>query len=176
LEDTPDGLYYTVRVDEVIEPAVRPFEDVRNEVEEAWIAARRAEAVEALATETAERIRNGEAPQAVAGDIGAEFGETPALRRAGNSGDVAPALVDRLFGMTVGEVAVVPGGGAQIVARLTEIIDADPAEGDEALASLNEEIERGMAQDLVAQFTRALRTQYDIDIHQAALDAAFRSN
>lgn len=175
LEDTPEGLYYAVRVDEVVEPTVRPFEEVRDQVADAWTRQRRADAVEALAAEVAERLRNGEDPQAVAAAIGAEHERTPELLRDGsNRGDVPPALVERLFGMTAGEVAVVPAGDGQIVAKLVEVTPADPAAGDDALATLRDEVERRMAQDLTAQFTEALRQRYGVEINRSALEQIHR--
>lgn len=175
LQDTPAGLYYVVRVDSVIEPAVRPLEEVRDQVAEAWTRQQRVDAVASLAESIAERLRNGDDAKAIAAEIGATFARTPALLRDGsNAGSTPRPMVRELFEMKVGDTAVIQDGDKRVVARLTDITEADPASAAEAVAEVRETAARQMAQDLVGQFTQALRGQYDVEINRSALDQIYR--
>src|SRR3546814_14180745 len=63
LQDTPDGLYYVVRVNDVIEPPVEPRDEVRDQVVAAWPHQQRVEGAEALPEHGEAMVTNGEGPE-----------------------------------------------------------------------------------------------------------------
>lgn len=177
LIDTPDGIYYVVRVDEIVAPEVLPLDQVRARVAEGWRADRRAAALEELAATVVARLEAGEPARAVAADVGGSVGETPDLARDGaNRGALPRALVDRLFaaGAEGDVVQASAGPGQRIVARLTAIAGTDPADAGEALAPLADRVRSAIAGDLVAQFTQSLSQSQRVTVDRAAIEQFYR--
>ena len=171
LEETEqrDG-YYVVRVDRMIEPALRPLATVRDEVEADWRIDRQFQAAQDIAEAAAIRLEAGDGIAAVAADIAeADATETVALRRDGsNRGPWPQALVDRLYAMEPSAVAVVPGNDVVLAARLSGIVPADPDAA--AIAEARRVVAAGLAEDLLTQFVIGLRGAYAVDIDRSALD------
>lgn len=164
-----DG-YFIVRVDRVIDPALRPLSEVREQVEAGWRAEQRLSEAREVADMAADRLARGDAAATVAADLpAADAARTDALVRDGsNRGDWPPALVDRLFAIEPDAVAVVQGEDRVLAARLAEIVPADPDE--EQLAEARRLATRSMADDLLNQFAAGLRQVYEVDIDREALE------
>jgi hypothetical protein len=64
----------------------------------------------------------------------------------------------------------------ELEARLKEVIPADPKAADADLAPVRASVEQGMENDLVAEFTNALRDKYPVRIHRQRIDQFFASN
>ncbi len=169
IETRDRDAYFVVRVDRVLPPALRPLAEVRDEVAAAWEQQQRAEAAAALAETAARRLREGAGPEAIAAETdAAEAGRTPALLRDGsNAGDLPPRLVTNLFDIVPGEVTVAETPAGAVVARLVEVVPADP--DADALAAIRTDAVEGLRSDIVAQFANALRQRYEVEVNEAAL-------
>ena len=171
LEETAarDG-YFVVRVDRVIEPALRPLAEVRAQVANDWRADRQLAAAREIADAAASRLAGGvSAVTAAAGIPAAEAAQTEALLRDGsNRGVWPPALVERLYAMTRSEVAVVLGSRTAFAVRLDEVLPATP--DDDAIAEVQRSTGTAIAEDLLIQFVAGLRQLYEVEIDQSALD------
>ncbi len=174
LIETDDGGYFIVRVDGVIEPALRPLETVRDDVAEAWAENQREVATLALAESAAERLDAGEAIADVAEAIGAEVDETPELLRDGSDrGDLPSTVVAGLFQEDEGGVVVAATADGQVVARLASITGANAGSDAQRQESLAEEAAEQMAGDLILQFTEALHGTFDVEIHEQAIERLY---
>ena len=85
-------------------------------------------------------------------------------------------MVAKLFATKPNEVVTGNTADAQVVARLKEVIPADPKAADADLAPVRASVEQGMENDLVAEFTNALRDKYPVRIHRQRIDQFFASN
>jgi len=179
VEETREGAFFVLRVDEVIPSRIRPLEEVREEVAAAWRAAQRRDLAKARAEELLARIREARTLEGVATEAGLEPVPIEPVRRAdrGTRQGVNRAVVEALFETPEGEVAeeVIEVGGGFAVVATTEVIPADASADAEGLEQLEAELEAEMRGDLLAQFGRALRDAYPVEIHQAELER-LRSN
>ncbi len=169
LEDSGEEGYFIVRAEQVIEPALRPLEEVRETVIAGWTAQQSAAAIEALATATAERLDGGDAVADVAAEIGAVMMEQSDLRRDGaNRGSLPEELVTSVFEAAIGDIALSPTENGYAVARLDDVIPA-PA----STTTTRQDIATGQTQaitgDLIAGFAQSLRSQYDVDIDRDSM-------
>ncbi len=174
VEETPEEDFFVVRTEEVIAPALRPLQEVRDEIVVAWTEARLTAAAEALADTVAERLDAGEPVADVAAEIGAAMVEQADLRRDGaNRGTLPEALVASVFEITRGDVAIAPAADGFVVAKLEAVITAPASDGD-TLRDIAAGQAQAMAGDLLAGFAQSLRAQYDVDIDHASINRLYQ--
>lgn len=168
LVETPEGIYYVLRVRDVVEARQQPLDEVRERVAQRWRAARLHEMGAARAADLAEKVRAGADLQALAAETGLTARTPPPVRRAANApGERMPAsLVRKLFAAQEGAVVVDAMPDGHVVARLTEVRKADlPAESAE-LERAREQIGDAMAADVRAQYLEALRGRFGVTVNQ----------
>ena len=174
LEETAAGGYFVVQVEQVTAPRLKPLEEVRGELVEAWQAERRRELARQRAEQLRARLDDGAALDELLADTGLERKPIEPVRRdaAGTAQGVNRAVVRALFatqpGGVAGEVVEVNQGFA--VVGTDEVIAADPAADPDGVAQLARELEGDMRSDLIAQFETQLRGDYPIDIDGAAIN------
>jgi len=174
LEETEDGSYFVLRVDEVTPSRIQSVDEVRDELIAAWRADKRRELAKARAQELLEERQRGAPFEEVAADAGLEPVAIGPLKRTagGPAQGVAQAAVRALFSVPPGEVAdeVVSLGEGFAVVRTDEVIEADPADAPEGVARLRDELRGDMRADLLAQFERSLREAYPVEIDMAEVN------
>jgi len=169
LVELDDGGVFVLRLDGIDPPALRPFDEVRAEVEAGWRA-------EAMAAEILARAES--AATAIAGGAGFEDEglvptTEPGLTRRDFVAGTPPDFLGRAFALAPGETAVLPHQGGAVLMRVDSIIPADmtdPAVAAEA-ESLAAQARNGIAEDMFAAFAETLRARTDIVIDQAAVNA-----
>lgn len=168
LVETESGGYFVLRVDGVIPPAPRPFEEVRDAVEQRWRARERETLAFDRADELAERLRDGETLEELAAAENLQVQRSqPATRDAS---EPSRALVEQLFGVEVGEAVVASGPGGPLLAVLREIEPADPEAQPEQLAQVRDETREALRADTEQLFRQALEREYRVDINQRRID------
>lgn len=176
LVESGESSYFAIQVENVEPPALRPLGEVRDQVIADWKAERRNEAAAAKAEELATRLREGADPADLAAELpGATYVRTEPLTREGQlTGPIAPALREKLFELGTGEVAAVPTAEGQSVARLVEIVPADPVLGAAQVAQLRTAAKDAIADDIITQYLTGLRGRYDVQENRAVIDSLFR--
>lgn len=171
LEETPDGGYYVLRVDEVMPPAVPPLEEIRDEVAMAWRGEKLAELAEQAARGVASDIEGGATFETVAAETGLEHRtSSPFTRDTNRPGDWLPiGLVGPLFSATPEEVVVQRGGEGFYIARVTEVRDADPSSAREAVDEIRAQLQDAIRADLETQYIQALQNRHGVEVRQEAL-------
>ncbi|WP_439514476.1 peptidyl-prolyl cis-trans isomerase [Oceanibaculum nanhaiense] len=170
-----DGSFTVLRVDSVTEPAVKPFDSVRDQVKEDVLAERRAEAAKQKAEALADQVKGGTAIADAAGSAGLSSATTAPFTRDGQGLENLPrSLASAAFRLDTGAVQVVGAQDGQYVMVLKEIRPADPAQAEEgALDQLRQSLSQGMGNDLYASLTAGLRQSYPVKIDQAVIDRFF---
>jgi peptidyl-prolyl cis-trans isomerase D len=179
LAEGQGSVFTAVRVDSVIPAAVRPLAEVRDQVVADWQNDKRAAQAAKKAEEIATKLSKGleAAAQDVASQSGASFAMTvPFTRDAKTVSGLPGDLVAKLFGAKPGEVVSGTSADSQIVARLREVIAADPTAPDAALGPLETNVNQGLESDLMAEFVNALRVRYPVQIHRQRIDQFFAAN
>ncbi len=176
LGESEDGGYFMVRVDGVTPPQPRPFDEVRAEVLGAWLEEERRRRAEEAANALAEKVRAGADFAAAAGEAGSALKTTAPLGRGGQAaGDAAlpQEATGRLFELKPDEIGVVAAGDGFVVLRVREVIAAVPAADPDGMKSMEAELSRALAGDLVASYQGALRRRHPVEIDRDALQSQF---
>jgi peptidyl-prolyl cis-trans isomerase D len=179
LEETDAG-YFVIQVDQVMEPRLKPVEEVRDELRQAWQAERRRELARARAEELRAELDDGAAPDELLADAGFETKPIEPLRRdqTGTDQGLNQAVVRALFATAPGEIAgaVVELGDGYALVGTDEVIAADPGADAEARDRLARELESEMRSDLIAQFETQLRRDYPVEIDGAEINRLIGSD
>ena len=174
LEETAAGGYFVIQVEQVTEPRLKPVEEVRAELVEAWQAERRRELARQQAEQLRARLDDGAALNELLADTGLESKPIEPVRRdaAGTDQGINRAVVRALFATAPRDVArdVVELEDGFAVVGTDEVIAANPAADPQAVAQLARELEGDMRSDLIAQFETQLRRDYPIEIDGAAIN------
>ncbi|MGQ9367127.1 peptidyl-prolyl cis-trans isomerase [Azospirillum sp. A39] len=178
LIETRAGNHFAVRTDSVTPPALRPFDAVRDEVVAGWQAEERARRAAERAKTIAERLKAGDADaRSVAAEAGAGFALTSPFTRSGETVEgLTQGLIGQLFAAEPGGVVVGENGDAQVVARLKEVVPADPAAPGASLAPVEDTVARGIEGDLMVQFAEALRQEYPVAIYPDHIRQMYPTN
>ena len=178
LIETEEGGYLVVRVDRVIAPALRPFDEVRGQLVIGWQVEARNERAAAEAERLAAQVRGGRAPAEIAAEENLERRLSPALKRSMGRAQtlLSEAVLAQLFTLKEGEVATGAGAGGQtqVVARLSEIRRAGPNSEAAVFKNLRQELESGLAADRLTEFRNALGRQFPIEVDRGRIDAMYR--
>lgn len=164
----PEG-YAVLRVEDVVMSALRPLEDVRDEVTGLWKDGKRLEAARARALSIVERIENGEALAKIAASEKLTVTETTPFDRRGEGTDspsVTPPLVSDLFNVRPGQAAMDETPEGLVVAQLKSIVPANPEQVGDMGAVLGDQ----MIGDLLDQFSKGLQARFGVEIDRAALN------
>lgn len=176
LVEAGNDAFLVVRVDSITAPALRPLDAVRDEVVAAWTAEQRQSAAVRKAEQIAAALKAGAegGAQTLAENAGGSFALTaPFTRDARAVEGLSPALVAQLFEVQPEEVVTGTVGDAQVVARLKEIIPADPAAAGSALAPVERSLIQGIQSDLAVQFAQALQARYPVEVNNATLQQMY---
>ncbi|MEM6742660.1 MAG: SurA N-terminal domain-containing protein [Pseudomonadota bacterium] len=170
--------FVLVRVDEIVEAAVRPLSEVRAQAMLDWAEAQRREAVLALAETAASRLAAGEEAAAVALDLGGTAGETGPLRQAEAGAELPAEAVPSLY-RAEAEGAVASGATPEgaVAARLSAIAPADLVEGmaARALEGVRQAVDGGVAQDLYAYYGAAVQERMAPTVNTLNLEQAINA-
>jgi peptidyl-prolyl cis-trans isomerase D len=164
------GGYMVVHVKSVTPAQPRPLAEVKAKVLESWQAAQRQQAAEKQANDLAERARKGESMEALAKQASLKLEQPEPFTRATRSSTLPPSVTTELFRGVPGTVSVAPGPGGAVLAKLTEIIPADPKADEAKLASARAQLAQLLGQDLMEQFVAAQRKALGVTVNRAMID------
>ena len=82
-------------------------------------------------------------------------------------------LVTALFDGRVGKASTARAAKGHYVARVKEVVAADPYADADGLAAHRKKLEETMRTDLVAQLAGALRERYPVTVNRDALERIF---
>lgn len=173
--DTPEGEFFVVRVNGITAARTRDFEEVRDEVLEDWRRDEVANTLSAMARSAAEAVNGGEDFAAVAGQLGQEVRTSARALRRGDTSEIFSALMlGNLFTQPVGEAVsgTVQLGDSYVVARVTEVIPADPEANGQQVASLRTALEDRIAAELINLYVDRAEAELNVRINDEALDQA----
>lgn len=179
VEEAGNDAFFAVQVEAVIPAALKPLDEVKSVVLGDWQAEQKQAAARKKAEEIAEKMKAGSAAKdAAAGVPGALAQNVDPLMRAGAPSALIPAAaVQTLFGGSVGTVTTAEKPTGVVVAKLTGIIPADPANPMAAgqLTQLANATGQAMQDELVMQYLAALRAHYGVTINQSLINQLYRT-
>ncbi len=174
LTELEDGGIVVLRLDEVIPPALLPFDEVADQVRADWQVGALQRALRAEAEAIAADIGAGEAgPDIGFADPRLVVTVEEGLLRRNFVPGTPPGFLAAVFEMEAGEVRVLDDGADAILLRLDAIAPVerdDPAMQAEA-ESILERAGAGVAQDLYEMFSRQIIESTPLSLSDAAIQA-----
>ncbi len=174
LEETASGTRYVVRVENITPSALRPFDEVRDDVIAAWTADERQRLMLAKAEELAGNINTSGADIAtLASEDGASVRETGMTRRTGQglADDVNPTIAATLFTLEDGKAKAVQTGEDVIVVKLDDIQAADITTAD--AAPVNDELKQALNEDILAQYLNYLNEEISVSVNNSVINELY---
>ncbi len=174
LEETASGTRYVVRVENVTPSALRPFDEVRDEVVAAWTAEERQRLMMEKAEELADKINNTGADIAtLAADDATTVRETGMTRRTGRglADDVNPAIAAALFTLEDGKAKAIQTGEDVILVKLDDIQAADINTAD--AKPVNDELKEALNEDILAQYLNYLNEEISVSVNNSVINELY---
>ena len=169
LADLPDGGLFAVRLENIVPSALQPFDEVTEEVTAAW----RQDKAEQLLRDHADDLRSRLVSGSTFEELGLDAALNQGIRRTGNLAGAPPGMVQDLFELKVGDMAVSGEGGLLAIVRLeaTSPADLDSEEVKAAMDVLALRSELGTGADAYQLYSRFLQEETGIDLDHATIDS-----
>ncbi len=171
VEETDDGAYYVVEVNDIMEPRLKTMDEVRDDVIALYEDGQRREGARAKAESLRAKLQEAASLDTIAADEGLTIEAIEPVKRSDSGADaqVNREAIAALFQTEAGSVAedVIEVEDGILVIANDEIMNA--ADDEDARAQLKTELERQVRSDLLEQFGSALQDLHPIEINQTAL-------
>jgi peptidyl-prolyl cis-trans isomerase D len=162
--------YYALTVDDITPSAQRPFETVRDAVNEDWRADQRHHTAELAASAMLKEVKDGKPFSDAARDAGVVPRLSPLVTRMQPDPAMPVEVHKILFGLKKGDPAIVEDAEGFLVATPVEIVPPDASTDSAGYEQLRAAIARTLANDLANTFTEALRLRANPRINQPVVD------
>ncbi|WP_165772261.1 peptidylprolyl isomerase [Niveispirillum lacus] len=179
VEEAGSDAFFAVQVESVIPATLKPLDDVKSIVLGDWQAEQKQIAARKKAEEVAEKMKAGAAAKDAALGVPGALAQNidPLMRVGAPSALIPPAAVQTLFSGAIGNVTTADKPTGVVVAKLTGIIPADPANPLAAgqLAQLADATGQAMQDELILQYLAALRAHSGVTINQNLINQLYRT-
>jgi peptidyl-prolyl cis-trans isomerase D len=173
--ETNDGSFFILRVEKVDASHIKPLAEVTDLAVAAWQTEKRHETIIKMASELAGAATQDHSLATAAAAKKLAVATSPPLsRNPQQDAGVSAALVGKLFGAAQGGIVTADDAAGAYVAEVTSIEKPDPAKDtDKTADSVSGELLTAMQSDVSAEFTRALRRDFPVEIRRSELDHLF---
>ncbi len=174
LVETDSGGYFILRVDEIIDPALPALDQIRAAVVDAWKSDQRDQEARKKAEELLNLAKRGQPLGDIASSKRLKFSSGgPTTRIPQEETSIPPALLDPMFEAREREPFIAPLPDGYALATVTGITQAVIDRQSEEYSTLARSLSASLSNDLLGEYTRSLREDYDVVINRQALDAFF---
>jgi peptidyl-prolyl cis-trans isomerase D len=150
----------------------RSFDEVKEQVEARWREQEIATRLETKATEILDKLKAGTKLSDIAGQDRLKVETLTGLKRGEASGPLSAAAVDAVFRTAKDAVGKAEAGETpeQVVFRVTDItVPGFDTASDDAKRTV-ETLNRGLSQDILAEYVAKLESETGVSINQSALN------
>ena len=171
---------YILRVEDIIEPAPKPFERVKDDVRALWESQLRltqtADKAKTLldnigpSTDLAALAESNEDVTFVKLGPVTRFGDSLRLDAIIPARYVSPEAMDKLFKANVDDVIDARVREGHIVARLIEIVPPNETDLMENKKQVADAVRNSIANDLVAVFSESVTREFDVTLNHESID------
>jgi peptidyl-prolyl cis-trans isomerase D len=168
LLDLSDGGIFALRLDEIIEPTLRPLADTKDQVATDWARNTDQSALEDLANQLADKLKSGQSFADL--ELLAKTQEN--ATRDGFIDGVPSALIQNIFASENGDINQISIDGKVIITRLSSItaFDATDEEGKALMDQVGRELGNQITGDLLVLFANALEQRDGVNLNQTAIN------
>ncbi len=173
--DSAKGVYL-VHLDTITEPALRPLEDVRTEVVDAWMARAKQEKAAELAETAKERLLAGAEAEVLAEELGGtSFTAKNVIRTGAEDASLSNNIRRLIFETPKGTIDFerAADGNGYIVVRVDEVTPGDAAANPAAVEARLAELNTQMTDEIYAQYQAHLLSSYPPVVNRALQQQLF---
>ncbi len=167
LDTTAEGFVW-VDVTEITPSAIKPIDDVRQEITDLWKADKTRELLIAKADELVSQAKAGTAIETLAEGLQKTVIETGALKRRDNADAFGPAAVAALFRSSEGNSGLAQAAeGLSLVIFSVDKVDTPAFDPESAEAkTINTQLKNGVGRDLFEIYIAGLQDSLGIQINE----------
>ena len=168
LEQVPNGSFYLVRTDNITAPALKPFDEVKDQVKTAWTNEQRTQKVADQAKALADQVKLDQPLAKLASAQKLQLSTTKPFIRTNpaNQAGIPGPVVAKLFDLAPGGVTTAATPDGEVVAQLKEIQAADPAADKDKVSALAGQLGQQVGDDVLNQFDHALRKLHPVSVQR----------
>jgi peptidyl-prolyl cis-trans isomerase D len=170
--DDHNGNYVVVRTDQITPSAPIPFDKIKDRIANDWKAAEQAKRAVAEADKIVKGLQSGKTAESFAGQNGIEVRSSKPISMLGDNDPSLPqAIVPQIMKMKKGEAIAMPLQDRQVVLRLAELIDADPATDANGRNKISGELATRTTREFTDEYLKYLRVLFPVEINESVLDS-----
>jgi peptidyl-prolyl cis-trans isomerase D len=168
LRELSDGGVFALRLDDLIEPALRPFETVKDQVATDWSASEDKKSLLKLADTLIIKLDNGETFESL--NLNAE--SVSSITRNKYIEGIPAQLLEELFSNKTGKTSKIDNGDTVLLARLNDIseFNSETDESKELLSQVGIQLSNQVTGDLLRLFASALKDRDGVILNQNAVN------
>ena len=168
LRELSDGGVFALRLDDLIEPALRPFETVKDQVATDWSASEDKKSLLKLADTLIIKLDNGETFESL--NLNAE--SVSSITRNKYIDGIPAQLLEELFSNKTGKTSKIDNGDTVLLARLNDIseFNSETDESKELLSQVGIQLSNQVTGDLLRLFASALKDRDGVILNQNAVN------
>jgi peptidyl-prolyl cis-trans isomerase D len=168
LLDLSDGGIFAIRLDDIIEPTLRPLADVKDQVAADWALSVDQAALETMANDLASKL---EAGQSFA-DLGLTAKLEENFTRDAFIDGLPRAMIDNIFTAETGKTNQISADGQVVLSRLSSVTayDTSTEDGTALMAQVRRELGNQVTGDLLVLFANALEQRDGVNLNQTAIN------
>ncbi|MDG1217050.1 MAG: hypothetical protein P8N16_02210, partial [Amylibacter sp.] len=168
LRELSDGGVFALRLDDLIEPALRPFETVKDQVATDWSASEDKKSLLKLADTLIIKLDNGETFESL--NLNAE--SVSSITRNKYIEGIPAQLLEELFSNKTGKTSKIDNGDNVLLARLNDIseFNSETDESKELLSQVGIQLSNQVTGDLLRLFASALKDRDGVILNQNAVN------
>ncbi|HSH63071.1 MAG TPA: peptidyl-prolyl cis-trans isomerase [Methyloceanibacter sp.] len=150
---------------------LKPFEEVKADVEKGWRSEETRNRMAKYAQDLITSLNSGKTLEDIAKDLNVEVLTSDALKRDGLTANILPATVARAFALPEGGYGSAPSGidEGRVVFKVDKVT-APPPVDERTSERLKQQLALLMSEDAISEYFAALENRYGVTVNQAALD------
>ena len=169
VDELGDGGLFALRLDEIVEPATKPLDDLRDAAIEGWKADQQVAVLESKGASIEAALADGQSFEAQALEEQIEEG----IDRQSFTTDLPAAIRNAAFELEPGATRTVSDAGSVYVLRLTDILAADLEDENNARAMelYGQQADLSLQEDLMGLLSTDIQSRAVVNIDQNAIAA-----
>jgi peptidyl-prolyl cis-trans isomerase D len=168
---TMEGGAYAVKMNSITPPAVKPLDQVREQVREAFIADARTKLLQTKVTTLAEEARKSGSLAEAARALRRQPTTSMPLRRGQADNVVSQALSNQIFGAPQGSIITgqAASGGGQVIARIVNVTHPEPDVSAMEYEQFRQAAAQQLSETIVDTMATAARADAGVTVHEPTL-------
>lgn len=169
LQNGPNGTYYAVSVQDVLPPAVKPFDQAVAQVKSAWVQDQIQRTAEAEAAKLMQAVNTGTPLSQAAAAAGLSVTQTQGFTRDAQPQGLPAQFLPVLYSLKPGQASMMDNGAGFSVVVLAKVTDPSAQDNPAAYAQLGQTLNRALQDDLGGSFLAGLQAREKVTVNQKLL-------